>query len=341
MHSDEATIWERIVISMPLLPRLPRLSWIRLLTAVLALLIIVDVITACLKYVHTARLATNGKSEHVPLDIEKARMQQRLIPIEGEDTSIKLRVPTLPTSTPTSTPEPTALPAPVTQTPSPTVTSGNPSSWSLILSDNFTGTTLSPTWSAYDGSHTGGQSYYKPEEVQVANGMLHISIEQKNTNGLPYTSGGLAAFSLAQTYGKYEVRARLPLGKGIGPYAMLWPKNEAPNTAQVDIFESPSPIKSEVLFTNHGVDGTSSVLKATGSFAADFHTYTCEWTPGKLRFLVDGVEQGTITQSVFSQPMWFSMAISSGDILTGLPDSTTTLPVSMDVAWVHIYKYNG
>jgi beta-glucanase (GH16 family) len=131
----------------------------------------------------------------------------------------------------------------------------------------------------------------------------------------------------------------LLLGKGLDPYAILWPKTTAPNTAQVDIFESPSPTKSQVLFTNHGVDGSSSVLTASGSFAAAFHVFTCEWTPGQLRFLVDGVLQGTVTRSVFTQPMWFGLAISSGDALTGLPDSATVLPASMQVDWVHIYKY--
>jgi hypothetical protein len=39
--------------------------------------------------------------------------------------------------------------------------------------------------------------------------------------------------------------------------------------------------------------------------------------------------------------MWFGLAISSGDALTGLPDSATVLPASMKVDWVHIYKYKG
>lgn len=247
------------------------------------------------------------------------------------------------TATPTATPISMSLVAHPTMTPAPTKIAGSddgPAHWTLIYSDDFNGTQLSSTWGKYGGPHTGGQSYYDPNEVQVQNGLLLISMERKTEGGLPYATGGLAAFRLAQVYGKYEFRIKLPHGKGVGPYAILWPNQLAANTAQVDIFESPPANKGTIYFTNHGVDGTSSQVTANGNFADDFHMITCEWMPGTLRLLVDGVVEGTLTHSIFTQPMWFGLAISSGDAFTGLPDNTTTLPVTMRVDWVHIYKYN-
>ena len=315
-----------------------RKHWPRLLIFVALLLVMGGVLTALLKFIdantknvsqHTAGmvLPQNGSTPHAS---------------DQSSTPMQMQFPSLPkTSIPT---QPSVATVP-TATPKATGASAHASSgganWSLIFSDDFNGNQLNSAWGKYGGPHGGGQSYYLPQEVGVQNGLLNIAIERKATNGLPYSSGGLAAFGLAQTYGKYEVRAMLPLGKGVGPYAILWPKTPAANTAQVDIFESPSPTKNQVLFTNHGVDGSSTGLRASGSFAAAFHVFTCEWTPGQLRFLVDGVLQGTITRSVFTQPMWFGIAISSGDALTGLPDSTTALPAFMRVDWVHIYKYNG
>ncbi len=303
-----------------------RKYWSRLLIFAMILLIAAGATTALLKFMvtntktdslHTVGM-TPSSTSHAPLS----------------SNGMKMQFPSLPTMPVPVRPSPTTRTSPA----SAHVSTGD-ANWTLIYSDDFNGNRLSSTWDTYNGPYTGGQSYYSPQEVRVQNGMLRIAIERKTTHGKPYTSGGLAAFGLAQTYGKYEVRTMLPLGKGLDPYAILWPKTTAPNAAQVDIFESPSPTKNQVLFTNHGIDGSSTGLTASGSFATAFHVFTCEWTPGLLRFLVDGVLQGTVTRSVFTRPMWFGLAISSGDALTGLPDSATS--ASMEVDWVHIYKYNG
>lgn len=220
------------------------------------------------------------------------------------------------------------------------VIGGSSANWQLIYSDNFSGTQLNSTWGTYDGPHGGGDSYYSPGEVTVSNGMLHLWMERKTTNGLPYTTGGVAAFRFAQTYGKYVVRVRLPYGKGVGPYAILWPSSS--NGTQTDLFESPPATKNELFFTNHGTNGgPTTQLTAMGSFGADFHTLTYEWSPNKLQFYVDGVSQGVLTQSIPNQAMWFGMAVACGDAFTGNPDTTTALPVSLDVSMVQIYKYAG
>jgi len=252
-------------------------------------------------------------------------------------------------SSPTATPVPlvpTATPIPVTTTGGTgNATGGNGGTsggpWQLIFNNDFNGTQLNPTWGVYGGPHGGGDSYYSPSEVSVSNGMLHLQMERKTTNGLPYTTGGVAAFRLAQTYGKYVFRVRLPYGKGVGPYAILWP-NSPGYMAQTDIFESPPATKNELFFTNHGINGGATTqLTATGSFASDFHILTCEWSPNKLQFYVDGVSQGVLTQSIPNQAMWFGIAVASGDAFTGNPDATTPFPVSLDVDWVQIYKYTG
>jgi beta-glucanase (GH16 family) len=235
-------------------------------------------------------------------------------------------------------PQPTRT---ATATSTGTPKSGTNPQWQLIFSDDFNGSTLGPGWGAYSGPHGGGQSYYSPSDVKVQNGLLQLGIEKKVTGGLPYTTGGVGAFRYVQTYGKYEFRVKLPYGKGVGPYAILWPQNGDPS-AQLDIFESPPADKSTLYFTNHGGPGGSSTqLRAHGSFAAGFHTLTCIWLPHQLQFLVDGVSQGTLTQNVPHQLMWFGIAVSSGDAFTGLPDSTTALPVALEVDWVHIYAYKG
>jgi len=337
--------------------RMPHITRTRLLASSIALLLVILVLVMLLRLpasfppsaMHDSKQVAHSDSsgalqtDHTtPSSVFTNYLNGGKIPAQPGPT------PT-PTLAPTSTPMPTPTSAPAAtssasagNTPAPVGNNTNTAaSFSLIFSDDFNGTTLDPTWGTYGGPHGGGQSYYDPSEVQVSGGLLHVSMERKTTGGLPYTTGGLAAFKLAQIYGKYELRAKLPHGKGVGPYTILWPNAAEPNTAQVDLFESPPVNKTTVYFTNHGVDGTSTQLTANGNFADDFHTFTYEWTPGKLRFLVDGTEVGVLTKSVPDFSMWFGIAVSSGDAFTGLPDPTTVLPVSLDVDWVHIYKYNG
>ena len=236
---------------------------------------------------------------------------------------------------------PTPTPTPQQQHPTPAPTQQGNGPFQLIFSDDFSSPQLNSQWITYNGPHGGGDSCYDPHELQLQNGLLHILMEQKaNACGLPYVTGGMGAMRLAQTYGKYEFRARLPLGKGVGPYAILWDAKGGHGDVEVDLFESPPPMKNKVYFTNHG-NGSPSQIIAQGNFAASFHTFTYEWTPGKLDFQIDGVEQGVLTKNVPNFSMWFGIAVASGDAFTGNPDSTTHLPVSLDVSSVKIYKYIG
>jgi beta-glucanase (GH16 family) len=324
-----------------------RVKWLRVAAIGMTLLAIAISLSLLLRFpvkhaAVTTRLAASvSSSPTATRQSTDAGLDLRLNSQASAVTPIATATPTHGTMPQGTTPTASTAPAPTSTPTTPGGTSGNTNQWTLIYSDNFSGTQLNSTWGTYNGPHAGGQSYYSPSEVQVSGGMLHISMEKKTTGGLPYTTGGLAAFRLTQVYGKYEFRVRLPRGKGVGPYAILWPNTPQPNTEQVDVFESPPPDKTTLYFTNHAIDGTSGQIQAQGRFADDFHTLDCEWTPGKLQFFVDGVSQGVITSGVPSQSMWFGLAISSGDAFTGLPDASTVLPVSMDVASVSIYKYNG
>ena len=287
--------------------------------------------------------ATNNKHPYATptaKTVGKPKMTPTKSPTKPTPTKTATPIPTTGTTPTPVTTQPTAQPT-VASTPSPTTTPMAANPWQLIYNDDFNGSQLNPTWGTYNGPHGGGQSYYSPNEVSVSNGMLHLAMEAKVTNGLPYTTGGVAAFGLAQTYGRYVFRARLPLGKGVGPYAILWPQT-ATNNVETDLFESPPATKNEIFFTNHdGPGGTTTQLTAMNDFGNDFHTFDYQWTPGKITLTIDGTYIGALTVSLPNQPMWFGMAISSGDAFTGLPDASTVLPVTMDVDWVQIYKYTG
>jgi len=121
------------------------------------------------------------------------------------------------------------------------------------------------------------------------------------------------------TYGKVEVRAKLPAGDWLWPAIWMLPRHNAygvwPASGEVDIMESRGNRK---LFnpagTNVGSEQVSSTLhfgpywpyngyesahaeKNTPfdqGFDRDFHTYGIEWTEQHMKFFVDGAETGSV-----------------------------------------------
>jgi hypothetical protein len=75
------------------------------------------------------------------------------------------------------------------------------------------------------------------------------------------------------------------------------------------------------------------------SQAGDFtqwHTVGVQWSPGVVRYLLDGVVTNTVTNlGVSNQPMRLGL------ITHTMPDADPTVPVSYDIDWVKQYTYTG
>jgi len=126
--------------------------------------------------------------------------------------------------------------------------------------------------------------------------------------------------SFSFTYGKVEVRAKLPAGDWLWPAIWMMPRNNAyggwPASGEIDIMESRGNRKMfDTTGKNIGVEQVSSTLhfgpawNANGfekahvetqsavdnGFDRAFHTYGLEWTDQHIKYSVDGVETRTIT----------------------------------------------
>src|SRR5690349_9498747 len=101
--------------------------------------------------------------------------------------------------------------------------------WKLVWRDEFNDKKLSPKkWNILlrEQSKHKELQYYVPDEVYVEKGYLRIRSRVRDYGSQKYTSGRLdTSGKFAPTYGKFEIRAKLPAGKGLWPAHWLYPQN--------------------------------------------------------------------------------------------------------------------
>lgn len=271
-----------------------------------------------------------------------------------------------------------------------------PSAWKLVWSDEFTGTTIDATkwdfdlgrgFTTADGTVVDGwgnnelQCYTRDTaNVAVRNGHLVIRATRSTQDGCAYTSArvktraasGRALF--AQTYGRFEWRAKLPLGRGLWPALWMLPLRDTYGTwaasGEIDVMEARGQTPSTVLGTLHyGAQwphnvhsGADYILPRAGTIA-EWHTYAVEWEPGRMRWFVDGVQtqeqrfwwstrarRDTLPPGAgdlnawpapFDQPFYLVMNLAVGGNFLGHPDATTPFPGVMEVDFVRVYSRRG
>lgn len=235
-----------------------------------------------------------------------------------------------------------ALPTAITQAVPASVRAApvrEPVGWRPLFATDFSGTDLPAGCEAYEGPQGGSAaSYYRPDEVTVHDGLLHLTMRQRDVGGRPYTAGGIGCRAVAQTFGRYEFRAKVPTGVGIDSFVTLWPTETGhdKDATLVEILGRPGAEKAYL--TNQYGSGSSQVTVA-GSYSDDFHTYTIEWTPSFFRVLIDGTQRMS-DRHVSTREKWIGFAMSTGDHLSGRPDAATAFPAEFQVDWLRVYAYD-
>ncbi|OGO61472.1 MAG: hypothetical protein A2032_06920 [Chloroflexi bacterium RBG_19FT_COMBO_49_13] len=214
------------------------------------------------------------------------------------------------------------------------------------FSDNFKGTHLDTTkWNTqYPSGNSGEQQYYAPDSFILENGILKITADKRSMQGYPYTSGILTTQStFSQQYGYFSIRAKLPKGQGFWPAFWMLPAQPA-YPAEIDVFEMLGGDPSTIYMSNHWRSASQGHLKNIISyqgpdFSTDFHTFSLLWIPSVLVWYVDGVEQYRTSDGIPDMPMFLLANLAIGGSWPGNPDTTTPFPSSMEIDYIHAYKY--
>lgn len=243
--------------------------------------------------------------------------------------------------------------------------------WKLVWRDEFNDKKLSPKkWNILtrEQSKHNELQYYVPDEVYIERGSLRLRSRVRDYGSMHYTSGRVdTSGKFAPVYGRFEVRAKLPGGKGLWPAHWLYPQNrdwamerlmtqavtngqerlipeERPWYSEIDIMEFLGH-ETNVLYGTlhyHTFDGqkksSSGKWKGDVDYTKDFHVYVLEWEPAVMRWFIDGNLIHSTTNGIPHTPHYLILNTAVGGAWPGNPDETTVFPQFHDIDYVRVYK---
>ena len=137
------------------------------------------------------------------------------------------------------------------------------------------------------------------ENSRVEDGKLTIETRKENFSGASYTSARLATKNKGDwQYGRLDIKAKLPAGRGLWPAVWMLPTNWAyggwPHSGEIDIMEMIGKEPSKNYGTLHFGPGPGSTQLGkniglpTGIFNDAFHVFSLEWSENEIKWFLDG-----------------------------------------------------
>jgi beta-glucanase (GH16 family) len=258
--------------------------------------------------------------------------------------------------------------------------------WRLVYNDEFNADTIDRTkWMTYypcadwtencEGSRVGDKDIHTDSNVVVSNGTLKLIAKKQTATWYSatrnYTSGVIWGKSTNRfMYGKFEIRCKIPSGKGFFPAFWLFGGTGNGTATEIDIFEigGATPFHHKVGFIKyHEAEFLGEYQYAYDGvdFSLDFHTYSVEWDPFFITFTVDETEifkasrlitiAGTDVKWCCVQPGLYNTQpfYPSGDHnMVGLvanlpvgskkdeddPDANTNFPSQFEIDYIRVYQ---
>ncbi len=222
--------------------------------------------------------------------------------------------------------------------------------WKLTFEDNFEGSSLDLSkWNPGDpwGRERNHElQAYVPDAFVVKDGVLRVCAQKQEAvyagKQRSYTSGMMTTYGkFSQEYGRFEIRCRIPKGKGMWPAFWLLPDPLA-WPPEIDILEILGHEPAKVYMTHHfrknGKRASHGGSWSGPDFSAGFHNYAVEWSPEKIVWFIDGVERYRSQDSIPHGKMYILINLAVGGDWPGAPDEKTQFPAALEVDYVRVYE---
>ena len=241
--------------------------------------------------------------------------------------------------------------------------------YTLAWADEFNSGSLNSTaWSNQNGDGcsinlcgwgNNELEYYtdRPDNLFFQDGKLIIEAKKENYSGKNYTSSKiLTSGKKTFKFGRIDIRAKLPKGKGIWPALWLLPQSNVyggwPTSGEIDLMELVGHEANKVYGTLHYGPGPGSTQISrsytlpTGTFNDEFHVFSLEWKQDQLKWFIDNTLYSTVNKAdlvatatyPFNESFYFIINLAVGGNWPGSPDATTSFPQWLIVDYVRVYQ---
>lgn len=214
--------------------------------------------------------------------------------------------------------------------------------------------------------YNGEQQHYtnRTDNSYVDNGTLKIVAKKESFQDQGYTKQYTSArlnSKYAFTYGRVDIRAKLPgkagtwpalwmLGKNINEDGGYWDADFGtvgwPVCGEIDIMEQTGWDKSKVLGTCHWLDQSSQTNASYGlnttetTATTDFHIYSLVWSAEKINIFIDNIEYYELINNSnlpFNAGFYLLLNIAIGGNLGGAIDPNF-IESTMEIDYVRVYQ---
>lgn len=233
--------------------------------------------------------------------------------------------------------------------------------YKLAWSDEFNDSVIDKSsWNYETGNNGWGNNELENYTSSAANSFIskggYLVIEARKEDSGLYTSARMQTKGKREfTYGRMDIRAKLPKGKGIWP--AIWMLGSAidsvpwPTSGEIDIMEllghRPDKIYGTIHWTNaegkHDQLGGNYTL-AGEDFSEKFHVFSILWDSTKIDWYIDNHKYFSANKKdingnyPFNKPFFFILNVAVGGNWPGSPDSSTVFPQRMVVDYVRVFQ---
>lgn len=243
------------------------------------------------------------------------------------------------------------------------VSTGPERAWQLVWHDEFDyeGLPDPGKWGYEEGRIRNNEMQYytreRQENARVEDGRLIIEARKENYREAAYTSASLITRHTASwRYGRIEVKAKLPTGRGMWPAVWMLGMNRSevgwPACGEIDIMENvgfdPHRIHGYVHTKafNHTIGAQKGATITVLNPHADFHVYAVEWFEDHIDFFVNDQKYFTFENTragsdewPFDQPHYLILNAAIGGNWGGQQGIDDTIfPQKYFIEYVRVYE---
>lgn len=196
----------------------------------------------------------------------------------------------------------------------------DPARWVLAWSDEFdrTGSPDPAVWTHESGYLRNNEDQYytdRLENSRVEDGKLIIEARNDSWQGRPITSASvITSGKKSFLYGRIEVRARIPTGRGTWPAAWMLGENAEvrgwPDCGEIDIMENvgfdPRRIHANIhcaAYNHTKKNGRGNSVLAEAPWK-EFHVYAVEWYEDRMEFFFDDLRYFVFRKESDDPAVW-------------------------------------